>query len=164
MSDDAEDLQSQPQESLPAKSGFNASQVVWWMLGGLAVLVSVWALSQPSAEEEAAEEVAKQALIDEAMGTSEVVYEVEGSVASSAHVTVTTPTGTEQATPSLPMRNQAGGLGLTHEFEPGEFVYISAQNEGEYGSATCRITVDSEVVSENTSSGAYGIATCEGRS
>ena len=53
---------------------------------------------------------------------------------------------------------------MTHEFGPGEFVYISAQNEGEYGSVTCRITVDGVVVSENTSSGAYGIATCEGRS
>ena len=83
---------------------------------------------------------------------------------AATYVMVTTPTGTEQATPSLPLRNQAGELGVTHEFGPGEFVYVSAQNEGEYGSVTCRITVDGVVVSENTSSGAYGIATCEGRS
>lgn len=39
-----------------------------------------------------------------------------------------------------------------------------AQNKGEYRSVTCRITVDGIVISENTSSGEYGIATCKGSS
>jgi hypothetical protein len=41
------------------------------------------------------------------------------------------------------------------------FLYISAQNTGEYGGLTCQITVDGVVVAQNSASGAFTIATCE---
>lgn len=42
-----------------------------------------------------------------------------------------------------------------------DFAYVSVQNDDEYGDVTCRIKQDGQVVSENTSSAAYGIATCQ---
>ncbi len=47
--------------------------------------------------------------------------------------------------------------------ERGQFVYISAQNNGRSGSVSCQIVVDEVVFRESTSSGAYAIATCSGR-
>ena len=94
---------------------------------------------------------------------STVVYEVEGS-AESVSVTLQTPTGISQQNDlSVPVINKAGTQGLRIDaFPQGEFVYISAQNEGEFGDVTCRITVDDEVISENTASGGFAIATCQG--
>lgn len=90
-----------------------------------------------------------------------VLYELEGSVAY-ADVTMVTPTGIEQITPDVPLKTRAGETGLTWSFSRGEFVSISAQMKGGSGVITCRITVDGVVISENTSSAAYGIASCDG--
>lgn len=90
-----------------------------------------------------------------------VVYELGGSVGW-ADVTMATPTGTSQITPDVPLVTTGGDTGLTYTFPDGAFVYISAQKTDEGGTITCRITVDGVVISENTSSAAYGIATCEG--
>jgi hypothetical protein len=91
-----------------------------------------------------------------------VHYEVEGDGASSASLTLQTPTGTSQQTADLPVKNKSGGEGLIFSgFSRGDFLYVSAQNQDEYGSVTCRIKVGDTVVSENTSSGAYQIATCQ---
>jgi hypothetical protein len=106
------------------------------------------------------EAVDDDAAVDYAPVTSEVVYEVEGDPAY-AEVTLETPTGSTQVSPDLPMGFKDGGK-LTYTFSPGDFVYISAQNPDEYGSVTCRITVNGEVISENTASGSYAIATCKG--
>jgi hypothetical protein len=93
----------------------------------------------------------------------EVGYYVEGS-ADSASITIETPTGTSQQQDiPLPIYNKTGDLGLHMTFQRGDFVYVSAQNDSEYGKVTCRIEVDGEVISENSASGAYAIATCKGR-
>jgi hypothetical protein len=102
-------------------------------------------------------------LLEEEYSQSEVLYEVEGTVAY-ADVTMQTPTGTRQETPDVPMTLKSGEQGVTYSFDPNEFVYISAQKKDTSGTITCRITVDGEVVSENTSTAAYGIASCKGRS
>lgn len=95
-------------------------------------------------------------------GTVTVLYEVEGST-DYADVTMETPTGSSQISPDVPMtRKSDGRRGLSMEFAPGAFVYLSAQNNRGYGTVTCRITVDGVVVSENSASGGYAIATCEG--
>ena len=92
-----------------------------------------------------------------------MVYEVEGS-APGVSVTIETPTGTSQADDrAVPLGNEGEAPGLTFKFTPGAFVYISAQNSGETGTVTCRITVDGLVISENTADGAFSIATCKGR-
>jgi hypothetical protein len=95
--------------------------------------------------------------------TVEVLYEVEGS-ATGANLTMESATGTVQANgKAVPLVNKTSGKrGLTFTMPRGHFVYLSAQNEGSRGSITCRITVDGIVVSTNTSSGAYTIASCKG--
>ena len=89
-----------------------------------------------------------------------VTYEVDGT-ASTAGVTASTPTGTEQHDINIPLTNTSGVAGVSHVAQRGEFLYLSAQNQGSEGTITCRITLDGEVVSENSSSGEYGIASCE---
>lgn len=94
--------------------------------------------------------------------TIHVRYELDGT-ASSASVTLSTPTGTSQQDTDVPMMNKSGTTGLRFTgFLPDDFLYISAQNDGS-GTLTCRIIVDGVAVSENTASGEYAIATCEGR-
>lgn len=90
--------------------------------------------------------------------TRQVVYVVTGT-ASTVDVTMQAPSGTRQESgvrvPVYP--------GYTYTMSPGDFVYISAQNRGETGSVSCRILVDGVAVADNTSSGAYVIASCDGR-
>ena len=93
----------------------------------------------------------------------EVTYELEGT-ARVVDITIETPTGTsQQSDVGLPLTNQSGSLGLVMQFSVGDFVYISAQNAlDESTTVTCRILVDGEVISENTASGGFSIATCKG--
>lgn len=93
--------------------------------------------------------------------THHVLYEVEGTT-DWASVTMATPTGTRQISPDVPMTRTNGERGLEATVEPGEFLYISAQNKRGHGTIVCRITVDGEVIAENESSGGYAIATCDG--
>jgi hypothetical protein len=65
--------------------------------------------------------------------------------------------GSSQAVVDLPFS------GTSTTFHRGDFLYLSVQNQQPAGSVTCRITVDGVVVSENTSTGGYVIATCQGR-
>jgi hypothetical protein len=44
----------------------------------------------------------------------------------------------------------------------GDFVYLSARNNQEYGDVTCTIPVNGRVLQTVTSSGAYVIASCSG--
>lgn len=95
-----------------------------------------------------------------------VLYEAEGSGARglrSANYTLQTPSGSAQGEINLPMKNRDGGTGLTiPDFHAGDFVYLSVQNSDAAGSVTCRIAVDGVVISENTSTGGYVIASCKG--
>lgn len=96
-----------------------------------------------------------------------VIYEADGAGARGLRtVTYTIQTdngGTSQGETNLPMKNRNGGTGLIFSgFSTGDFVYLSVQNKDAAGDVTCRITVDGKVISENTSSGGYAIATCKG--
>lgn len=91
---------------------------------------------------------------------SEIVYYVEGT-AKSATVTIKKPDGTEQAEIKLPLENTGGTRGVRFTAPSGQSLYVSAQNTGETGDVTCRITVNGTTVAENTSSGAYSIASCQ---
>jgi hypothetical protein len=46
----------------------------------------------------------------------------------------------------------------------GYFVYLSVQNQNNSGTVTCSITSNGKKVSSNSSTGAYVIATCSGKS
>lgn len=52
---------------------------------------------------------------------------------------------------------------FTFSAQPGQFVYIAAQNSGEVGKVICHILVNGTEVQNATSSGAYAIATCHGK-
>lgn len=95
-----------------------------------------------------------------------VVFFAEGEGTTGASVTMRSESGgTIQLDVSLPMRNEdTGEPGLPSDrFKRGDFLYISAQNKEETGSITCRIEVNGKVVDEATSSGAYKIASCQGK-
>ncbi len=108
------------------------------------------------------------ASVSSGKGTVQVGYFVTGS-ATSADITYNTPTGTGQQSGvdvPLNLKSQAGaeppgGSGIHYTMTSGSFVYLSAQNKGD-GDVTCRIDVDGVTVSENTSSGEFAIATCQG--
>lgn len=96
--------------------------------------------------------------------TSEVLYEVVGGQ-KGASITMETPTGTSQQDVSIPLKKKSAGAndtGLTFTFDPGDFVYISAQGRGGSNNVICRISVNGKVISQNTATG-YGIATCKGK-
>jgi hypothetical protein len=92
--------------------------------------------------------------------THTVLYEATADAAygsgRTGMVTAQAPGGTTQRTGLLPITG-------TYMFHSGDFVYLSVQNQQPAGSVTCRITVDGTVVSENTSTGGYTIASCKGR-
>jgi len=84
-----------------------------------------------------------------------VTYEISGS-ASSVSITLSNAQGgTEQGEYKVPFRK-------TYTMDRGAFAYISAQNQGEFGTVTCKILVGSTVWKESTSTGAYSIADCSG--
>lgn len=85
-----------------------------------------------------------------------VVYSI-GGTASSASLTLTNASGNTEQVESVTIPYQR-----TLTIPCGDFVYISAQNNGESGSVTCRITSDGASIETAESSGAYVIATCSG--
>jgi len=83
----------------------------------------------------------------------EVEYKITGT-ASQVDVTLNNASGgTEQ------YDNVSVPHTYTYETFDDWFLYISAQNQGEYGSVTVTIYLNGEVVKTSTSSGAYVIAT-----
>jgi hypothetical protein len=85
-----------------------------------------------------------------------VEYEVTGT-ARAASLTLENDTGgTEQKTVRIPWSQSYTGFGR------GDFVYVSAQNEGESGGLTCRVTVNGRVEFTSSSTGAYAICTASG--
>lgn len=85
-----------------------------------------------------------------------VKYEIRGT-ARSVDITLNNPTGgTEQySNAGLPSN-------FTYNDFKDNFLYISAQNQGEYGTVTVNILVNGILYKTSTSSGAYVIATASG--
>lgn len=89
-----------------------------------------------------------------------------GGTARSADITYSNADGgtSQQSTVDVPLtRKSDGGEGIQFQATEGQFLYISAQNHGEYGDITCTIEVDGIPMKTSRSSGAYTIATCSGR-
>jgi hypothetical protein len=85
-----------------------------------------------------------------------VVYEITGT-ASKVAVTLNNSTGgTEQYSDvAIPKR-------FTYYAFQDSFLYVSAQNQGEYGTVTVNIYVNENLLKTASSSGAYVIATASG--
>jgi len=86
-----------------------------------------------------------------------ITYEIGGTT-SSASLTMESASGnTEQIDPvRVPWSKSMGSL------DCGAFVYLSAQNNNDTGSITCKIKAWSLTIEEASSSGAYVIASCSG--
>ena len=85
-----------------------------------------------------------------------VEYKVTGS-ATSVNVTLSNASeNTEQYS------NRSVPYSYTFDSVAGNFLYISAQNQGSSGSVTSTIYVNGDVFETATSSGAYVIATASG--
>lgn len=85
-----------------------------------------------------------------------VVYEITGSASYASATLSNREGGTEQySRVAIPWR-------YTDKSFFGSFLYISAQNQGEYGTVTVSIYVDDKLYKTSTSSGAYVIATASG--
>lgn len=89
-------------------------------------------------------------------GSIEVEYEVTGS-AYSVDVTYENSSGTTS-------REYGVGVPWSYRFsaDPGDYVYISAQNTGTYGTVTVAIYLDGEIYEAETGEGAYCVATAGG--
>lgn len=88
--------------------------------------------------------------------TESVTYAVSGS-AQTVSLTLQNSSGnTEQVeSVSVPWSE-------VNTFDCGEFVYLSAQNNGDTGTVFCDIRVDGRVIESANSSGAFVIASCSG--
>ena len=84
-----------------------------------------------------------------------VKYEITGTATSVSITLSNAQGGTEQGDYKVPFSK-------TFTFSPGDFVYISAQNNNDHGTVICKIYVDGVEVKSSTSTGAYVIATCSG--
>lgn len=146
----------EPVRPTPKKSGWK----VWTLLAVAGVLILIVTVGYTNAQRESR---AAGKAIAQAMATSVVHYEVEGT-AKGVNLTLQTPSGTSQLnSKAVPLANKNTGVrGITYEMPAGSFVYLSAQNIGSSGTITCRITVNGVVVAENSSSGGYAIASCSG--
>lgn len=87
-------------------------------------------------------------------GTAQVVYTISGS-SEAGTITYSTASGIEQADAAPPWTR-------TITVPNGTPVTVSAQNGSEFGSVTCSINVDGVVISSNTSTADYGVASCDG--
>lgn len=89
--------------------------------------------------------------------TFDVKYVIDGS-AKSVGITYTNATGgiEQRSTVRLPFV-------LTFTAPEGQFLSISAQNDGNLGSVSCHILLDGFEQRSAVSSGAYVIASCSGR-
>jgi hypothetical protein len=86
----------------------------------------------------------------------QVIYEITGTAHDGVSLTYENAQGgTEQGTYILPET-------IRFTMNYGDFAYISAQNEDDHGSVTCRILIDGVEWKKSTSTGAYVIATYSG--
>jgi hypothetical protein len=143
----------------PARTGKSPRRIVLGIVvvGAILVGITSWATAGNKTSNSGSSSSSYTSTVS---STRTVTYEVVGG-ATKAGITYSTPSGTAQATVDVPLKTKAGDP-VTFEAEPGEFVYISAQNKGKSGNIICRISVDGVVISTNTSSGAYAIASCDG--
>lgn len=92
-----------------------------------------------------------------------VVYEITGT-AEKVNITLSNDTGgTEQSYTYLnPTKTLSTPWRREYYSFPNRFLYISAQNQGEYGTVTVSIYVNGELFKTSSSSGAYVIASASG--
>lgn len=89
--------------------------------------------------------------------TYTVTYKVDGFITASLTYS-NEQGGTEQISEA-----KVPWMTTLYDMRSGDFVYISAQNDQEYGGVTVEIYLDDILVKSSSSHGAYVIATASGR-
>ncbi len=89
-------------------------------------------------------------------GTYTVTYKMSGTARRADLTYQNAQGGSEQKEVALPWS-------ISFSATDGQFVYLSGQNTGEYGSVTCAILLNGTSVKQSTSEGAYKIASCSGK-
>ena len=95
--------------------------------------------------------------INEQAKTYTVVYRISGSARSVDLTYQNASASSEQA------RSKPVPWNMTFSAHPGEFLYVSAQNNDASGTVKCELLVNGTVVKSAESNGAYTIATCNVR-
>jgi len=146
-----------PVASQPEK---NSRSGKWILLAIVGVLAVLFVVNQDKSEPKKSP-VAVAPMVP--VSTSHTVRYLVTGTARAVDITMQTPSGTsQQDNLSLPLTSKATGkAGLEFKMDAGEFLYISAQNQGESGTVTCSIFVDGTKVAEVSSEGAYSIASCD---
>lgn len=92
-----------------------------------------------------------------------VKYEADAGPTARASIIYSTPTGEDQQSAWYPYGDTAHDL--TFRFPPGTAVTLVAQTTGDYPMAavSCRISVNGNVVSSDSSQGSLATATCHAR-
>lgn len=121
------------------------------------------AKKQAEAQEQARLERERQAELNRQRAEAEaearrLYYRIETNCGSGVDITISNADGNTQQ-----WSNQ--GNGWYYYFVPtsGQFIYISAQNQCDYGYVTVKLVQNEITIKENTSTGAYVIADISGR-
>ena len=88
--------------------------------------------------------------------TYKVTYRVSGSTSSASLTYQNATGGTDQKDVSVPWEESFSAA-------PGTFLYLSAQNQSEYGALKAEILLDGVAVQSGEADTAYGIASASGR-
>lgn len=139
-----------PQKSVRKPNRFNRYLAIFIVIGMIAgISLCIYAVKQQPSPQSVMPIIPTHAFPD-------IVYEITGS-AKSADVTLSNSTGgTEQ------FGNVTIPWSYTDKSFSGRFLYISAQNKGEYGTVTVSIYMDGQLFKTSTSSGEYVIASASG--
>jgi hypothetical protein len=146
-------------KATPAKSANDGSKSITAALGSvLSAIALVWFVFGgsraflPNSATEGGPSPAQSFL---GPSTRRVTYRVTGTALSASLTYQNAQGGTVQRTVGLPWE-------ASETFKDGDFVYISAQNQGDSGGVTTEILVDGTPWKKTTSDGAYMIASCDG--
>jgi hypothetical protein len=84
-------------------------------------------------------------------GPAPITYQAFTSSGGTGFATYSVPGGTQQETVPSGWSLDVGYI---------DFAYISVQNDSDFGSVTCVLIRNGVIIVQNTSNGAYAIATC----
>lgn len=135
--------------------------------GGVSVWLERTTAEEQRAQQQAAEEVRlakaekerEEATRREAeLEARKVYYRLESNCRYGVDVTMSNADGNTSQ-----YSNRGNDFHYWFVPRPGQFLYISAQNQCDYGYVTVKITQNGQVLQENTSQGGYVIATVSGR-
>jgi hypothetical protein len=127
--------------------GVGCLAIVGLFVAGVFLLIVIGMFASPSTSSSST-----------AVGSHTVEYRVRGTARAASLTYQNASGGTEQRhDETLPWTYQLG------EAHRGQFLYISAQNSGSYGTIIAEIVIDGVVVKHSESEGQYTIASASGR-